>query len=69
MPSYRCNMLGEDGEILFPADIVAGSLSAAIQHASRIRQMSNEGTSYSRRVCAFEVWSDNGRLFPADLHR
>ena len=68
MPSYRCNMLGEDGDILFPADIVAGSLSAAIQHASRIRQMSNEGASYSRQVYAFEVWSDNGQLYPAEGH-
>jgi hypothetical protein len=62
-------MSDEDGDILFPADIVAESLAGAIQHAAKIRQMSNEGTSCSRRVCAFEVWSDNGRLFPADLHR
>jgi hypothetical protein len=66
MPSYRCNMLDEDGEILFPADIVAESLAGAIQHAAKIRQMNNEGTSYSRRVYSFEVWSDNGRLYPEE---
>jgi hypothetical protein len=69
MPHYRCNMLDEGGNILFPADVVAESLAAAIQHAAKIRQMSNQGTSYSRRVCVFEVWSDNGRLFPTDGHR
>lgn len=31
MPSYRCKMLGENGDILFPADIVAESL-ARISH-------------------------------------
>lgn len=45
MPSYRCKMLGENGDILFPADIVAESLAAAIQHASKIRRMSNEGSN------------------------
>jgi hypothetical protein len=68
MPSYRCNMLGENGDILFPADIVAESLAAALQHASKIRRMSNEGTSNSRQVYAFEVWSDNGRLYPQEGH-
>ncbi|HZD45483.1 MAG TPA: hypothetical protein VE109_05330, partial [Acidobacteriaceae bacterium] len=66
--SYRCNMLSENGDILFPADIVAESLAAAIQHASNIRRMSNEGTAYSRQVYAFKVWSDNGRLYPQEGH-
>jgi len=61
-------MSDEDGDILFPADIVAESLAGAIQHAAKIRQTSNEGTSYSRRVYSFEVWSDNGRLYPKEGH-
>ena len=59
MHSYRCNMLDEHGHVIFPADIVAKSLDAAVRHAFRIRETSNQGGSPSRRVHAFEVWSDN----------
>jgi hypothetical protein len=67
MSYYRCNMLDEVGDTLFPADIVAETLDAAIRHAARILNISNQGPSPSRRVYAFEVWSDSGRLFPEPL--
>jgi hypothetical protein len=67
MPSFRCNMLDDHGHVLFPADIVAESLAAAIHRASQIRQMSNQSDTPSRRVYAFEVWSDRGREFPEPL--
>jgi hypothetical protein len=67
MDSYRCDMLDEHSHVIFPADIIAESLEAAIQHAARILQLSDRGTSPSRCVYAFEVWSDRGRLFPAPL--
>ena len=67
MPSYRCNMLDEDGNIIFPSDIVVESLAAAIQHAFHIRETSNQSTSPPRRIYAFEVWSDSGRQFPQTL--
>jgi hypothetical protein len=59
-------MLDERGHTLFPAEIVAASVEAAIQHASSILQASNQSTS-SRRVYSFEVWTDMMRLFPPQL--
>jgi hypothetical protein len=60
MPSYHCNMLDDHGHVIFPADTVAESLAAAIQYASHVREVSNQGASSSRHVYAFEVWSDSG---------
>jgi hypothetical protein len=67
MPNFRCNMLDKDGDTLFPADIVAANLSMAIQHGCQILHTSNQGTWPSRRVYAFEVWTDDGRVFPEPL--
>jgi hypothetical protein len=67
MPEYRCNMLDERGDVLFPADIVAEDLEGAIRHAFEVLRLSNRDTSVSRRVYALEVWSDDGRLFPREL--
>jgi hypothetical protein len=67
MAYYRCNMLDEHDQVIFPADIVAESLDAAVRHAFRIRETSNHGTSSSRRVYAFQVWSDSGPEFPEAL--
>ena len=64
MVNFRCNMLDEHDKVMFPADIVAESLDAAVRHAFRIREESNHGTSPSRRVYAFEVWSDSGPELP-----
>jgi hypothetical protein len=66
MPGFRCNLMDERGHMLFPADIVAENLDAAIQHASAILRASNQPSS-SRRVCSFEVWADMTRLFPPQL--
>jgi hypothetical protein len=63
MPDFRCVMLGERGSILFPSDITAESLDAAILYASNILHTSNQSSS-SRQVHAFEVWSGTSRLFP-----
>jgi hypothetical protein len=63
VPDFRCNMLDEHGHMLFPAEIVAENLDAAIEHASAILQASNQSSS-SRRVYSFEVWANLNRLFP-----
>jgi hypothetical protein len=44
MPAFRCNMLDEHGHMLFPAEIVAENLDAAIEHASAILQASNQSS-------------------------
>jgi hypothetical protein len=33
MPDFRCNMLDQRGNVLFPADVVAEDLEAALRHA------------------------------------
>jgi hypothetical protein len=63
MPDYCCKMLDERGGVLFPSDIAAENLEAAIRHASDILRTSNQSAS-SRRVYAFEVWAGSSRLFP-----
>ena len=63
MPDFRCHMLDERGDVLFPADLTVDTLDAAIRHAFDILRTSNEHSS-SRHVFAVEVWSDSSRLFP-----
>jgi hypothetical protein len=63
MPNFRCHMLDERGDTLFPADLSADTLEAAILHAFDILRTSNEHSS-SRHVYAVEVWSGTRRLFP-----
>jgi hypothetical protein len=65
MPDFRCDMLDESGHTLFPAEIVAQDLEAAIRHGTDILHMSND--SSSRYVYSFEVWTGTSRLFPASL--
>jgi hypothetical protein len=67
MLDFRCKMLDERGGILFSADIAAASAEDAIRHASEVLRTSNQA-SPSRRVYAFEVWSDSSRLFPPPLN-
>jgi hypothetical protein len=67
MPNFRCNMLDENGDTLFPADIVAETLDAAIIRAAHILNTTNHGPWPVRQVYAFEVWSDSGRVFPEPL--
>jgi hypothetical protein len=66
MPDFRCHMLDERGDILFPAELTVDTLDAAILHAFDILRTSNERSS-SRYVNAVEVWSDTSRLFPPQL--
>ena len=66
MPDFRCHMLDERGDVLFPADLTVDTLDAAIRHAFDILRTSNEHSS-SRHVFAVEVWSDSSRLFPPQL--
>jgi hypothetical protein len=63
MPNFRCHMLDERGDTLFPADLTVDTLDAAILHAFDILRTSNEHSS-SRHVYAVEVWSGTNRLFP-----
>jgi hypothetical protein len=58
MPDFRCHMLNERGDILFPADLIAESLDAAIRDAFRILHTNNEGAARSERVCGFQVWRE-----------
>ena len=67
MLDFHCKMLDARGGILFSADIAAASAEDAIRHASEVLRTSNQAAS-SRRVYAFEVWSDTGRLFPPPLN-
>ena len=66
MPDFRCHLLDERGDLLFPAELSVESLDAAIQHAFGILHSSNEASS-SRHVYAVEVWSGADRLFPPAL--
>lgn len=67
MLDFRCEMLDERGSILFSADIAAASAEDAIRHASEVLRTSNQASA-SRRVYAFEVWSDSSWLFPPPLN-
>ena len=62
MLEFHCHMLDERGDILFPTDIIAESLDAAIQDAFRILHTSNEGATSLERVCGFEVWHEPSAL-------
>ena len=57
MPDYRCNMLDQRGDVLFPADVVAEDLAAALQHAFDVLHKSNQRAPLSKRVYALEVWA------------
>ena len=66
VPEFRCNMLDDDGEILFPADIVAETLFIAIQCAfDNIRRFNV--VAVAKRAYAFEVWTDEGTVFHGNL--
>jgi hypothetical protein len=67
MPDFRCHMLDERGDVLFPADLTVDTVEAAILHAFDILRTSNEHSS-SRHVYAVEVWSGTSRLFPPEMH-
>jgi hypothetical protein len=67
MPDFRCHMLDERGDVLFPADLRVDTVEAAILHAFDILRASNEHSS-SRYVYAVEVWSGTSRLFPPELN-
>jgi hypothetical protein len=66
MPDFRCHMLDERGEVLYPADLTVDTVEAAILHAFDILRTSNEHSS-SRHVYAVEVWSGTSRLFPPEM--
>jgi hypothetical protein len=67
MPEYRCNMLDQRGDVLFPSDVVADDLEAALRHAFDVLRNSNQGASLSRRVYALEVWAGTRRLFTREV--
>ena len=68
MPDFRCNMLDEHGHMLFPAEIVAENLDAAIQHASVILRASNQSSS-SRRILFIRSLGRQGPTVPAPGER
>jgi hypothetical protein len=67
MPDFRCNMLDQRGDVLFPANVVAEDLEAALRHAFDVLRKSNQGASLSRRVYALEVWAGTSKLFTREL--
>ena len=60
MPDYRCNMLDQRGDVLFPADVVAEDLATALQHAFDVLRQSDQGTSKL-------VWAGTNKLFTREL--
>jgi hypothetical protein len=58
MLDYHCHMLNERGDIIFPADIAAETLDAAVRHAFNILHTSNAGASSAERVYGFEIWRE-----------
>jgi hypothetical protein len=64
MPDYHCYILDHRGSILFPSDIVAESLEAALRIAFDILRKTSEAPSVTRRAYAFEVWAGTSRMFP-----
>ena len=67
MPDFRCNMLDQRGNVLFPADIVAEDLEAALRHAFEVFDKSNRSASLSNRAYALEVWAGPTKLFTREL--
>jgi hypothetical protein len=67
MPDYRCNMLDQRGDVVFPTDIVADDLTAALRHAFDVLGKSNQRASPSTRVYALEVWVGTSKLFTREL--
>ncbi len=67
MPGYRCNMLDQRGDVLFPADVVAEDLEAALRHAFDVLRQTNQHAPLSRRVYALEVWAGPSKLFTREL--
>jgi hypothetical protein len=56
-------MLDQRGDVLFPADIVADDLEAALRHAFDVLRQTNQSTSLSGRVYALEVWAGTSKLY------
>jgi hypothetical protein len=60
-------MLDQRGNVLFPADIVAQDLEAALRHAFEVFHKSNRSASLLKRVYALEVWAGPTKLFTREL--
>jgi hypothetical protein len=48
-------MLDQRGDVLFPADIVADDLEAALRHAFDVLRQTNQSASLSGRVYALKA--------------
>ena len=66
MPEFRCNMLDQRGDVLFPTDVVADDLEAALRHAISMLR-TNQPASPLQRVYALEVWAGTNKLFRREL--
>ena len=66
MPQYRCNMLDQRGDVLFPANVVADDLESALRHAFDVLR-TNKPSSPSKQVYALEVWAGTDKLFRREL--
>jgi hypothetical protein len=60
-------MLDQRGDVLFPADIVADDLEAALRHAFDVLRRTNQSSSLSVGVYALEVWAGTSKLFTREL--
>jgi len=60
-------MLDQRGDVLFPADVDAEDLEAALRHAFDVLRKSNQAASLSKRVYALEVWAGTSKLFTREL--
>jgi hypothetical protein len=64
---FRCNMLDQRGDVLFPADVIADDLETALRRAFDVLRTSNQIASLSKQVYALEVWADTRKLFTREL--
>jgi hypothetical protein len=68
MPDYRCYFLDKNGLALFPAEIFAEDLEAAMRHAFDILNEKDDRASRSALIhpTNIEIWEGDLRKFPAE---
>jgi hypothetical protein len=65
MPNFRCHMLDEHGDILFPTAIIAETVSAAIRHAFEILESNNLSPCHCEKYARSKSGMAMDGLFPS----
>jgi hypothetical protein len=63
MPDYRCYVLDEHQHILFPAEITADYLGAAVRHGLGVLYDAQTRNRFSE-AASIEIWEGDKRVFP-----